>query len=656
MLLPALLPALLLSACGGGDGDAPSAAAQSSSPAAGRAHALAAAAALAIPAQCAGITGADIPASSIDVKEKDSTTPVTNTTSGARITDVSYHDKDTAADGYPATYCKVSGDILPLPNADGSPASSIKFSVYLPAPTSWNGAAVHFGGSGFDGVDFDGQRHEALAPASTSKKYDPLVKGYVVFGDDSGHQSSKPDKGDKITDGSFALNDDQAIANFGRMALKKTHEVARILIAQRYGASQTVTYYFLGTSTGGRDALAYLQRWPLDYRAAFVNQPALNYTSVRLSNVAVARALYTSPRGSSSPSWINQAQTKALQRAVLTACDTLDGADDRVISNVEACRAQQASLMSAFQQAQPTIAGWTANVPGLSAAQATALLSIQNGAELSYPLATANADGKHVLYGYNVLQGSMMFSPQFDKTAGSPTLNTWIPDRWFGAHSTIAGDPDAPGTGANKDKDASLWYPGDQWARYFVRRNALADSLTLDPINPGSTDKARIQVLSQLTDASSANLDLFFHNGGKLILMHGLADEVVSTRSTIDYFKRLSGRYPTKLRSYARFYTVPGMGHGKGRFMPTIDMLGVLVQWAGTAATAPEDQRDAQGNPALIVKDEGGYDEFMTSSDGSRLTSKGTRPLCEYPMYPHKASASSDIKLAASYTCTTPAP
>jgi hypothetical protein len=38
--------------------------------------------------------------------------------------------------------------------------------------------------------------------------------------------------------------------------------------------------------------MGYIQRWPLDYDGVIANEPALNYTGTRLSNVAVSRALY----------------------------------------------------------------------------------------------------------------------------------------------------------------------------------------------------------------------------------------------------------------------------------------------------------------------------------------------------------------------------
>ncbi|MDQ7981553.1 tannase/feruloyl esterase family alpha/beta hydrolase [Paraburkholderia sp. SARCC-3016] len=67
------------------------------------------------------------------------------------------------------------------------------------------------------------------------------------------------------------------------------------------------------------------------------------------------------------------------------------------------------------------------------------------------------------------------------------------------------------------------------------------DSLTLDPLNP-CTYQPRVQAVSALTDATSTDLSAFLARGGKLITTHGLADEIVSTDSSADYYNALVQR------------------------------------------------------------------------------------------------------------------
>lgn len=84
-----------------------------------------------------------------------------------------------------------------------------------------------------------------------------LGRGYAVFGSDSGHVA------DPLHPGAFAWNE-EALANYAHDALKKTRDTAIELIRLRYGAAPERSY-FAGGSTGGREALAVVQQWPLAF-------------------------------------------------------------------------------------------------------------------------------------------------------------------------------------------------------------------------------------------------------------------------------------------------------------------------------------------------------------------------------------------------------
>lgn len=66
---------------------------------------------------------------------------------------------------------------------------------------------------------------------------------------------------------------------------------------------------------------------------------------------------------------------------------------------------------------------------------------------------------------------------------------------------------------------AQFW---DQWARFVIARDPKFNSPALDPLRPGQ----RLQRIRELKA------------GGKLLLLHGTADELVSYRSTAKYFER----------------------------------------------------------------------------------------------------------------------
>ncbi|KVE04587.1 tannase/feruloyl esterase family alpha/beta hydrolase [Burkholderia anthina] len=509
--------------------------------------------------QCAALNGLAIPASSI-----------AEPTGGATVTSATLVE---AA----GEYCQVNGAIAPVDPV----APSIRFQVNL--PTNWNRKALHYGGGGFDGTLITGVDALDMAPTGTPT---PLANGYATFGDDSGHQSSS------ITDGKFAAND-ESLANYGGLSLKKTHDVAMALIRKRYASAPGKTYFF-GSSTGGRDGLSEAQRWPADYDGIVVNRPALNYTGLRLSNVVLGRALYLN----NGAGWLDVAKTVLLQNAVMSACDALDGVADGIVSNVAACKAQSATVLASVRCPNGVDSGDTC----LSDAQIATVQTIAAPLQLPYPL----ADGVTQYAGYNILAGSVFAGPYTTRDLGESKV---------------------PANPAGK-KDANQWVTGDQWVKYFVTRVPTFDSLMFDPVNPG-TYESRVQALSALTDATSTDLSAYVAKGGKLIMTHGLADEIVSTDSSTDYYTGLVQRFGQgTVDGFVRFYLMPGVGHGTGPFHPAIDSLSALDEWV-ESGKAPE---------------------TLTMSDLNAATLGRTRPLCRYPLWPKYIGG--DVKAAASFRCT----
>ncbi|MWL90199.1 MULTISPECIES: tannase/feruloyl esterase family alpha/beta hydrolase [unclassified Cupriavidus] len=514
---------------------------------------------------CNALNGVSIAASSLALA-----------TGGATVTGATLIAENASGNAL-GEYCQVRGAIAPV-----DPASpNINFAVNL--PTQWNGKGIQFGGGGFDGTLIDGTETVRFALPDDPA---PLARGYATWGDDSGHQSTS------ITDGRFATND-EALTNYGGDTLKKTHDVAIALITQRYGKALTKAY-FLGTSTGGRDALSYIQRWPADYDGVIANEPALNYTGTRLSNVALGRALYLN----GGTGWLNINKTLLVQKAAMDACDTLDGVADRVVSNVEGCRVGALQVLQSLRCAGGTDTGDTC----LSDAQIATVKTIEQPLQLNYPL----ANGVTVAGGYNILEGALVAGPFTSRDLGTRPV------------------PGNPATTA----DANMYLTGDQWVKYFVTRNATFDALTFDPASPGSWT-SRVQTVSALTDATNPDLSAFLGKGGRLILLHGLADEVISPNSTIAWYKAVIGRVgQTAVDQGIRFYTVPGMGHGTGSFLPAWNSLTALENWVELGA--------APGTRTVMDTNAGTYGR--------------TRPLCLYPSWPkYKGTGSADA--AVNYTC-----
>jgi len=517
---------------------------------------------------CAALAGMNLAATSIALPS-----------GGAVVTDATPVAADDA-DNTLGAHCRVRGHIAPVDPA----APVIQFAVNLPQP--WNGKAIHYGGGGFNGRLIDGTETVRFGPPD---KPAPLALGYATYGSDSGHQSSS------ITDGRFAM-DDESLANYGGLALKKTRDVALQIIQAHYGSAPKKAY-FLGTSTGGRDALRHIQHWPQDYDGVIANEPALNYTGTRLSNVAVGRALYRN----GGAGWLNVAKTLLVQRAALQACDALDGATDGIVSNVESCRQLNAQVLASLR-----CSGGTDNGDGcLSDAQLDTVRTIASPLEFT---GYALANGVRRAGGYNLLEGALVAGPYTTRDLGTRPV------------------PANPATSA----DANMYVTGDQWVKFFVTRSAAFDTLDFDPLDPGAFTE-RVREVSALTDATDPQLGPFLARGGKLIMLHGLADEVISPNATIDYYQQLVATLGAQaVEEGVRFYTVPGMGHGTGVFIPAWDSLAALEGWVENGLA-----------PATGVAM-----DVVAGSFGR------TRPLCQFPAWP-KYRGSGSLDAAINFSCVT---
>lgn len=525
---------------------------------------------------CDALAGLAIPASEIGMP-----------TSGGTVTSaVVVPAAGTGANLVPE-HCLVNASISPV-----DPTSTkILFRVAL--PTTWNNKALMFGGGGFDGSVPAITGNVSNGPTDQPR---PIARGYATFGSDSGHQANEYGS----QDGRWGLND-EAVDNFGGNALKKTRDASVYLIKQRYGVAPTKSY-FAGGSTGGREALASIQRWPADWDGAIAWYPAWNDVAALLGGHRANRAL------AQPGAYPNQAKRVPLYNAAMEACDGLDGVADGLISNQDACNA-------VFDPATAMVGGQPLRCAGgadtgnncLSDAQITAVKAMNTDTRFNFALAS----GETGYPGYNMWGADL----------GMPTPTSVQPIVTFLALGTTAPTNPMPRTAPY------ISVLVDQWIKYSVTRDATFNSLTLDPENPG-VYAGRISELSKLLDTKT-DISAFKARGGKLLLAHGLSDALVSSRATQEYYRRLEAQMGANaVEEFVRYYEVPGLGHAfSSVFNATWDSLTALEKWV-EQGTAPSK-------------------EITTDSVG---VPGRTRPMCDYPRWP-RYNGSGDVNAAASFTC-----
>jgi len=244
-------------------------------------------------------------------------------------------------------HCRVDGVIDERTGRDGKPYG-IGFAVAL--PDKWNGRFLFQGGGGLNG--------SVQPPAGGQYAGDrsALARGFAVASTDSGHQGA-------VFDGSF-LADQQAALNFLYQAVAEVTVVAKAIVAKRYGKPQEHAY-FVGCSTGGREAMLMSQRFPNYYDGIVAVAPAARTSFSNLGLRYATAALNAAP--------LSAADRKQVIDGVLAACDKLDGAEDGLIYAPQKCTFDPGTL-------------------ALSAAQVNAIRAVMQGPR--------TASGRQVYPGY----------------------------------------------------------------------------------------------------------------------------------------------------------------------------------------------------------------------------------------------------------------
>ena len=216
-----------------------------------------------------------------------------------------------AAPGAPITapvvvpaHCDVRGVIRPTRDSD------IKFALWLPAASGWNGKYRQEGNGGWAGS------------INTAGLAEPLRRGYAVAATDDGHAGGGAD---------WAIGHPEKLIDFGYRAVHETSVQAKIIIRALYGRDPERSY-FVGCSDGGREALMEAQRYPEDFQGVLAGAPASNWSHLFTGFVWNERALLATPESAIPP-----AKLPVVQAAVMAAFDRLDGVVDGLIDNPRAC-------------------------------------------------------------------------------------------------------------------------------------------------------------------------------------------------------------------------------------------------------------------------------------------------------------------------------
>jgi hypothetical protein len=454
-------------------------------------------------------------------------------------------------------YCRVTGAIEKV----------ILFEVDL--PTAWNGKFFYAGGGGFNGS----------IPVLTHG----VARGYATAGSDTGHQG-------EATDGSWALDNEQAQINYAYRATHLVSDVAKRIVRAYYAQTEKRSYW-LGCSNGGKMGLMEIQRYPDDFDGVVIGNFVIDRTGLMTTYTWNAKALAEAP--------IPPRKIPAIEKATLAACDAQDGLADGLIDRPERCKFDPEVLTCRGADAPECL------TPG----QVTALRKIYAG--------PATSTGKQLFPGY---------PPGHEDD--------------YPAYIT--------GFGSVSSYPANSWKWQNQFWRFFVFGPRF------DPLTEFNFDKTpelpRLKAVAAVQDAYKADLSKFKAHGGKLIMYHGWADHSISPLRTVQYFGDIHRTTGPEADEFLRLFIAPGLHHcvggpgpnsfgGRGQAWlhddPDHDIVRALDRWV-EQGTAPD---------RIIAA------KFR--SDDPKQGVARTRPLCAYPQMA-RYTGSGSVDDAANFRCENP--
>jgi feruloyl esterase len=397
----------------------------------------------------------------------------------------------------------------------------------------------------------------------------PAALGFAAGATDTGHEGGSP---------AFALGADgrlnwQAIRNFAHVGIHEMTVTGKALTQAMYGVAPSRSY-FNGCSTGGRQGVMEAQRYPLDYDGIVAAAPAINWTNLLM------QSLWGSMLMNAASNPVASCKLAAATAAAIEACDAIDGVKDGVIEDPNRCTYDPKALV------------------GKSAGDCGAFTQADADIVRKLWQGPRREDGRFLWYGQ----------------ARGADLSALSPSR---------GDPLKP---------EAFAFSRD-WLRYYLTQNPQFDWTTITPAAYEAFWDQSFEQYGIVIGTDNPDLSAFRDRGGKTIIWHGWADQLIAAESSIHYFRRVQEQMggPKKTTDFARFFLAPGVSHCAGGPGPQpTGVLDALLSWVEDGK-APE-------TLSAVRRDQNGA---VTRS----------RPLCQYPLVAkYKGTGSTDD--AVNFVCS----
>jgi len=501
------------------------------------------------------------------------------TLTGLTLPDLPGHDTATVTASYvTGSGCQVGIEITDTSDPRGGQPGDIGIDLTL--PDNWNGSYMAEGNGVY------------CSPASfvtlTADQW--LAAGYAISQDDCGHtgylnalvspwvtNSSPPP----------ALNWNR-IDDFGYLAQHLTAVESKVVIDDYYRARAQYSFWN-GCSTGGR------QGYPADFNGILAGAPALNWDQFMVAQMWPQLVM----------EWNNDILPTCKENLVNTTlqakCTDQDGQVDGVFDP------RTCNVLGVLR----SLIGTVTPCGTFTAADALVIQEIWQGPRYS---------GSQ----QNLLTGLPVW---FGMEPGANLAGAYLPALGPGGGLGLATTYQQ----ANGQWAGAPFIPSDDWFQRWIKQNPNW-VYTDETYQQYWQDFLKSAQYDYALATDKPDLQAFEAHGGKLIMWQGLADQLIFTGDSINYYNQALAANGgiQNTQSFFRYFLAPGVAHcgipGAGSIAPTNPMQQV-INWV-----------------------ENGQAPAVLNASGTINGQAVTRPLCPYPD-PDAKYTGGNPNLAASYTC-----
>lgn len=403
-----------------------------------------------------------------------------------------------------------------------------------------------------------------------------ISEGYAVASTDGGHTTDITEDWLLKSPGNINW---PLLNQYGGEAMYGSGVLGKAVTASYYGRDPSYSY-FTGCSNGGREGLVVAQRYPELYDGILAGAPATHFDYLLPSLIW----------GQLNMEWMGQypqpCEMTALTQAVVASCDALDGVVDGIVTIADECHFDPYTMVN------------------------TTIDCTESGKKIRISTAAAQVASK-VWSGAHSSSGEKLWFGLGKDTPLSGLANTTCD---YQADGSCSGVP---------------YEISKEFIELFINKNPESSYKESTHEEYDIAFHQSLQQYKSVLGSTDPDIRRYMESGGKIMMWHGTADELIPINGTRKYYNLVADLIPN-ITDFYRYFEAPGVNHcrgGSGAY--PVDIFHDLIAWV----------EEGKAPSSVMARS-------LPHDDGTVYE----RNLCMYPQV-QRYKGEGDVTKASSFEC-----